>query len=309
MLFSKLFSERQKEVQSEVLDEYRYETIPDKLRIQVIHIWRNAIGELRRDAWGQINSVIIAESYEEIHEKLCFRYGKFRLGKHHGSAYESVCTFFLQTKDIKEAIDVIEVSFQYIDEFLRGRHRLRDQKISPDEAISALNNQFKEHGVGYQYESGQINRIDSEFIHSEAMKPALRMLSDSMYEGANDEFLKAHEHYRAGRYKECMNECSKAFESCIKAICDKRGWNYGKKGGIHLIKIVLNEGLIEPFMESHFAALRKALVDGAFTPRNQRSGHGQGSKIIPVPDYMAAYALHLTASNILLLAKADEEMK
>ena len=203
-----------------------------------------------------------------------------------------------------------EVSFKHIDKYVRNHlNQFPGRKTTPDEAIAALNYWFRRRGVGYQYESGQIIRVDSEFIHSKVVKPALSMLSDPMYEGANDEFRKAHKHYQQGRYKECMNECSKAFESCIKAICDKRGWNYAKKSGIHLIKIVLNEGLIEPFMESHFAALRKALEDGAFTPRNQRSGHGQGAKIIPVPDYMAGYALHLTASNILLLAKANEEMK
>jgi len=39
--------------------------------------------------------------------------------------------------------------------------------------------------------------------------------------------------------------------------------------------------------------------------RNKLSAQGQAEKTI-VPDYIAAYALHLTASNILLLTKADE---
>ena len=33
--------------------------------------------------------------------------------------------------------------------------------ISEDDAIKELNYRFKEHGVGYQYESGKIIRIDS----------------------------------------------------------------------------------------------------------------------------------------------------
>ena len=136
------------------------------------------------------------------------------------------------------------------------------------------------------------------------------MLSDPMYEGANAEFLKAHEHYRAGRHKECMNECLKAFESCIKAICEARGWDYeGQRGIRDLIGIVFERGLIPTFMQSHFTALRKTLEDGVPTLRNQRSGHGQGPEEVPVPEYIAAYTLHLTASNILFLAKANEGMK
>ncbi len=135
------------------------------------------------------------------------------------------------------------------------------------------------------------------------------MLSDPMYEGANEEFLKAHKHYRAQRYEECMNECYKAFESCIKAICDKRGWSYGDKHGLKdLIDIVYDEELIPSSMQSYFSALRGTLESGASTLRNCHSGHGQGSKKITVPEHMAAYVLHLTASNILFLAKSNEEI-
>ena len=290
----KLFSERQKELRGEVPDVYQYETIPRELRHQVIHIWNGAFGEVEHHD-------DTAEAYEFIHKNLSYHYGEPHLGRQHDSDFQSVHNFFLQTKETEKAIDVIELSFQYMDQHY--------SRISPDELIAQLNYWFRRRGVGYQYESGQIIRVDSEFIHSEVVKPALSMLSNPMYKGANDEFLKAHEHYRNGRHKECMNECLKAFESCIKSICDARGWNHGNQNGIRLIKIVLNKGLIPPFMESHFTALRKALEDGALTPRNQRSGHGQGSKIIPVPESMAGYALHLTASNILLLAKADEDMK
>ena len=62
-------------------------------------------------------------------------------------------------------------------------------------------------------------------------------------------------------------------------------------------------------MESHFSGLRSTLESGVPTVRNNWTGHGQGPEEITVPEYIAAYILHLTASNILLLAKADEEMK
>ena len=153
-------------------------------------------------------------------------------------------------------------------------------------------------------------QVDSHFIHSEVVRPALNMLSDSMYEGANAEFLSAHNHYRAKRYKECLNDCLKAFESCLKAICGKRGWNYCEKDTVKpLIDIVFKNRLIPDFMQSHFKGLRSTLEAGVPTLRNRQSGHGQGSKEVCVAEYLAAYALHLTASNLLLLAKADEDMK
>ena len=298
-----IFSKREKRLGSELPDVYRYGTIPEKLRIQVLYIWSDVYGSDRNDGSFQ--------AYRQIHDVLRREYGVFRLGGRHDSVFESVRGFFLGTKDTKKAIDVIEESFKYIDKNVRNHlDAFRDAKMSPDDAITELNYRFQENEVGYQYASGQIIRVDSGLIHSEVVKPALGMLSDSMYKGANDEFLKAHEHYRAQRYEECMNECLKAFESCIKAICDKRGWSYREQDGLKkLIDIVFGEDLIPSPIQSYFSGLRATLESGASTLRNRHSGHGQGSQIITVPEHMAAYVLHLTASNILFLAKADEEMK
>ena len=111
--------------------------------------------------------------------------------------------------------------------------------------------------------------------------------------------------------KECLNECLKAFESCLKTICKKRNWQYDDKRSTakDLIQIVFDNGLIPSFMQSHFSALKSTLESGLPTVRNRQAGHGQGSTQVIVPEYIAAYALHLTASNILLLANADQDMK
>ena len=232
---------------------------------------------------------------------------------HNDSYYvTTVINFLLSTDDIEKVIDVIELSFRFIDQNVRhNRHGYFRPSVSPDDAINELNYRFREHGVGYQYESGKIIKMDSQFIHSEAIKPVLTMLSDPTYKGANEEFLKAHEHYRKGRYKECLNECLKAFESCLKTICKKRNWQYDDKRSTvkDLIQIVFDNELIPTFMQSHFSALKSTLESGLPTARNRQSGHGQGPTQVIVPEYIAGYALHLTASNILLLAKADEELR
>ena len=293
-----IFSKRQKRQRGEVPDVYQYETIPQELRVQVVHILQDALEEY-------------TSAYTFIHKALCREYGKFTLGGPHDSDHMAILNFFLQTEETEKAIDVIEFSFQFID--CNVRENLDDFytiKISPDQAIEELNQRFLEHGVGYQYESGEIIQVDSQLIHSEVVRPALTMLSDSMYKGANAEFLSAHEHYRKRRYKECLNDCLKTFESCIKAICKKRRWPYNDSDGAsRLVSIVFERQLIPTFMQSHFSALRNTLEAGVPTVRNRLSGHGQGSTEVPVPESIAGYALHLTASNILFLAKANEEMK
>ena len=297
-----LFSKRQKRNRGEAPDIYQYETIPHELRVQIIYILKDGIG----------TSDASRAAYKFIHETLSREYGVFKLKDDHRSHRDSVSWFFLRTEDTEKAIDIIELSFRLIDRMVRKdvHNDNFEQQISPDDAIGELNHRFREHGVGYQYESGQIIRVDSQLIHSEVIRPALNILSASIYSGANAEYLSAYEHYRTRKYKECLNDCLKAFESCIKVICKERKWSYHEKGTVkHLIKIVFDKELIPAFMQSHFSALRSTLEAGVPTIRNRLSGHGQGTEELSVPESIAAYTLHLTASSLLLLARADNEMK
>ena len=292
-----LFSKRQKKKRGEIPDVYQYETIPSELRVQVVQILEDSFGYNLSEFCGL------------LHKSLSREYGVFRLGGRRDPDEVSVFNFLLETEETDKILDVIELSFgSIIDNIIRDKpHRYEGRKLSADEAIFELNFRFREHGVGYQYESGRIIRIDSQLIHAEVVRPALQMLSASMYEGANEEFLSAHDHYRNGRNKECLNDALKAFESCLKAICDERGWAYTEKDtASRLLSIVFDEKLIPDFMKSHFSALRSVLESGVPTIRNRLSGHGQGPDAITVPDYIAAYALHITASNILLLSRAEE---
>jgi hypothetical protein len=222
-----LFSKRQKKLRGEIPDVYRYDDIPSPLRIQIAHIMNDAMGNQRSEQ--------ILNSYQFIHDTLCREYGKFSLSDEasfRGIEYlEDVINFMLKNNDVEQVIDVVELGFWLIDTYHRKENirYFTRPRITPDAAIEELNARFKEHGVGYQYESGNIIRVDCQIIHSEAVKPVLHLLSDDRFKGANEEFLRAHEHYRHGRYKECLNDCLKAFESTMKTICDKQVWSYGKK--------------------------------------------------------------------------------
>ena len=327
MYSDKLFSERQKELRGEVPDVYQYDAIPLELRRQVVWIMHDIFDY-------PYSSTAKAETYKFIHDTLCRAYGEFSLGQDSdfytasNDYHDTVLRFLLYIDKTDRVIDVIQLFLQRAGLLASARTEAKfgipdapqnstellvhnsKKRNQYKEGIAQLNRRFQERGVGYRYADGQIIRIDSEFAHSEMVTPALLMLSDPMYEGANAEFLKAHEHYRTGDYKGCLSECLKAFESCIKSICGQRGWDYSNRTTASgLIDIVLRNGLVETFMQEHFTGLRQTLVGGAPTLRNKLSGHGQGREEVPVPEYIAAYALHLTASNILFLAKANEDTR
>ena len=298
-----IYSKRQKRLMGEFPDVYRYDYISKQLRVQIIHITNDAIG----NPGNQKN----LEGFQNIHNILCREYGKFSLQEYRKGYIDDVLNFMLQTDDIEQVLDVVELIFKFINDrdnevFLKTNY---SSKISPNDASKELNIRFRENGVGYQYESGEIIRVDSQIIHAEAVKPVLLLLSDTRFKGANEEFLKAHEHYRHGQYKECLVECLKAFESTMKTICDIQGWIYQPGDTAKsLINVCFQNNLIPSYLQTQFTSLKSNLESGVPTMRNKNAGHGQGSQPLTVPQYFAAYQLHMTASTILFLLEAEKSL-
>ncbi len=302
-----LFSKRQKRARGEMPDVYVYDELPQALRVQIVHIIEDAFGTDHYD------SSHAADAYKFVNKTLCREYGVFELTKYPKSNQDSIFNFFLEEKNNERALDVVELCFKFIFSVIAKNTRYldrTDRNISPNDAVSELNERFKEHGIGYQFESNQIIRIDSDFVHAEAVKPTLAVLRDKKFAGTNDEFLSAHEHYRHGRYKECLVDSLKAFESTMKTICELRGWTT-KAGDTakNLIAICIKEGLFPQYFESQFSSVRSLLESGIPTLRNKNGGHGQGASPLVVPEYLARYALNLTATTILFMVEAHHSTK
>lgn len=301
-----IFSKRQKILSGQLPDVFTYDRIPPELRVQVIHIWGDTLGHA--DPRGNRSW----EIYTVIHDRLCREYGCFQLGNDQYSNHENRLRLFLGSCNTEEALDVIELSFRCIDNVLRdGNERYAlGSSISADEAIGELNERFRWHGVGYQFESGLIIRVDSQILHAEAVKPTLALLTDKHFAGANAEFLKAFGHYRHGNTKECLNECLKAFESTMKAICLKRRWTFKPTDTAKaLIEVCFQQNLIPSLIQSHISGFRSTLESGIPTIRNKLAGHGQGATVVEVPRHYASYMLHLTATTIQFLVEAEKGLK
>lgn len=211
-------------------DVYQYDNIPGPLRIQIVHIIKDLI-----DLCGKDKS---EEVFLHIDNMICREHGRLSLVSDLSLALspdivqynmkytKGVLNFILEEEEIEQVLSSVEWTFKFFENLYNKGDTTKNISNTIDQLIKELNFRFREHGVGYQYESGKIIRVDSQMIHSEAVKPVLHLLSDPRFQGANEEFLKAHEHYRHGNYKECLNECLKAFESTMKIICNNQGWNF-----------------------------------------------------------------------------------
>ena len=100
----------------------------------------------------------------------------------------------------------------------------------------------------------------------------------------------------------------KAFESVMKAIHQKHSWSFNKSDNSKkLVNSCLTHSLIPQYLQTQFCSISTLLESGAATIRNKEGGHGQGTEVKEVPEYLASYALHLTASNLLFLIKCEED--
>jgi hypothetical protein len=310
-----LFSKRQKQLRGEVSDVYIYDDIPQPLRVQIIHILQDTLGSENdyTSCPHQYKYPKVRNAYNIMNKALCQEYGVFSLvdSPDHECVVKDIFKFFLNEENCERVLDVIELGFRLIDRITRDWQYKKDRNASEkaDAAINELNARFREHGVGYEYQNGEIIRVDSEFIHAEAVKPALKLLSQSHYKAANEEFMQAHEHYRHRRYKDCLTWALKSLESTMKAICEKRNWAYNQNDTANrLIEICFDKGLIPTFWQSHFSALRATLESGVPTARNIMGGHGNGTSPTEVPHHLASYCLHMTASTLVFLIEAEKNL-
>lgn len=219
-----------------------------------------------------------------------------------------------------EAMDAIEAGAAVINRNVRALWILtaphsRSRQVAPDDALEELNHRLAEYGVGYQFskEHGQLVRVDSEFMHKQVTEPALALLTEKGFEGAAQEFDKAHQHYRqmavdpeAG--KDAVACAVKAVESTAKAILDARDWDYNaqKDTLVPLLEKLFTNGLVPTDLHCYFGGLQSALKSGLPTIGNRRARHGQGAKPTPIEEHMVTLAMHLAAATVRFLVEAHK---
>ncbi len=316
----KLRSKRQQQ-SKENPDVYHYDVLPDTFRRQVIHILVSTLGTYNQ-AYSLFTSYLSEPTANQRWKALFSQYtreiGTFSLGDDPVANPYVQSLQYLQVANTEQALDFIDCAFQFIDQELR---RDSDYVVHVpgkgyhfpglDEAIEELNQRFQEHHIGYQFQNGQLIKQTGQYLHEEVVLPALTLLSDPQFRGAQDEFLSAHRHYRERRYKEAVVDALKAFESTMKSILDERKWQYDidKDPASRLVQILFEHQLIPSMLQNQFTHLRGLLESGLPTIRNKTSGHGQGTEPVVLPKYIAEYALHIAAANIVFLVHAYEEYK
>ena len=191
-------------------------------------------------------------------------------------------------------------------------------------SVDCINDLFRQEGIGFEFTnyvleepppssgtgSKQIKnplrvihypkaiRKDSQLIHIEVVLPCLHFLTHPDFLIANEEMLDAYGDYRAGSFDSAITRCSESFESVIKTICTKKGWQYdpAKDAWSNLVGVCKSNNLFDSFYVTAFT--------GTGTIRNKIGlAHGKGPNPLhqPATKEQALHFLNLVASHILFL--------
>ncbi len=145
-----------------------------------------------------------------------------------------------------------------------------------------------------------IIKVEEDVAYTEAVSPALHILSAKRHSVPNREFRDALEHYRDGRFGASLTDCGSALESVLKVICEDRAWDYNDSDtlGSLLDNVVPRLELPSAFKEK-FKLL--ATIRNTYS-----SSHGGGTAPRDPDRSLVQYMITSTAATIVLLVSVAE---
>ena len=188
-------------------DIYKYDKLPDKVKRHIIAVWFELLNKFPAFDRGKSDNF-----FAVVAKELWVKYDEFQSPRNSGSPSESVCNFFGEQQDVKKCLEIMELVFSCLSHFYRADVYVNaglDYDIY--RAKAKLNAVFQEHSVGYEFRGDKIFRIDSGVMHKEVVAPTMTLLYEPFFKGANEEFLKAHEHFRQGTQQIQISEEIAAF--------------------------------------------------------------------------------------------------
>lgn len=280
-------------------DIYVYDVFPPAFRNQTFYVLSDILYLCEHNG--------VSDPWKVLHNSFARELGVKTLGSIHHPACSNIESYVENSSD-EAFLDFLDFAFDFVSKMRRISFRYtycEEQQKKITEAFAEMNFRFKQHSLGYEFINDKLIRKDSEFMHREIIKPALKLLFENDFKGAEQEFFDAFEHRRKGENKDAILDALKAFESTMKTICDGMGYTYNpaQSTAKELIGILESNSFYPTYMNAHITSLRTSLESGLPTMRNKNGGHGQGATVVNVSDEFTEYALNLASTNIVLLAK------
>lgn len=287
------YSKRTKGIERLQIEQYC--EIPEKLRNQIFNILNQEMRNIWR--WKQLWNAFCDEEGEEV-----TNYEIQDPSTHEEEYYHSCCREKIKKGEIEKVFDLIDIAFQLAHETIDSAYEQGEPGEYYEESIKRaskkLNARFEEANVGYRLVNNQIER---KILNLDLALPALDLLRDENFKHARNNFYLAHRSYQNKNYGECVVNASKSFEDLLKALCAQQELEHDPEGSTeNLVKVLCEDLFSSSKFNKKFSQSFKFLPD----VRAHFGGHGSAPEDKETPDFMARYALHLVATNILFFIQA-----
>lgn len=307
----KLFSRRKKEELGEIPDVYIYGKFPETFRNQFLYILDDVFLGHDGDEHIYVQGKCI-NLWEIISERFAREKGLRAIRGYYSHDVNNRTALFHYVS-VSDDVDFLDLMEFICVAFLGDEEKMHILRLTEKALLAAeeLNYRLRQHSLGYEFINGHLIEKINEQIHKEVIKPALNLLHNKTFQGAEEEYFQAFDYYKAGKNKDAILNAIKAFESVLKTICKEMQYAYDneKDTAKQLLQHLTENGFYPSYLESHLTGIRITLGSGAPTLRNKKAGHGQGQEIVNVSDEYVEYALNLVATNIVLLVKIFNQKK
>lgn len=292
-----LFSRRKAKEKGELSDVYVYDVIPVPFRNQFLHL----LDDYYRILNETINQrrTVDALITDTINDALAKMKGVYSINQFSGQEpLEAIKDYILQSNE-QDCIDAVDHVLHIINFYSDHKYGMKSKLSS---LIDEANYWMKYNNLGYEFVNDELLIKTNETIHQQIVLPALRLLNDSRFSGANEEMRKAYEFRRTGDNESAIIEANKAFESAMKSICVIQQYQYDPNDAASkLLDVLMNNGYFPAYLQGHLAAVCSSIKSGLPTVRNKTAGHGQGAQPRTVPNEYVDYALHILSTNLVFL--------
>jgi hypothetical protein len=299
-----LFSQRIKNAKGEP-EVFIYDEFPIEFRNQFIHILSSYYDNFHKNHYNIWLTIwkMVCELYSK--EK-----GLKNIDKYGYINNKEALEFYIDNCNHSASLDLLDFVFSFNYKMI-GINEFKQLRQAFNESVKELSYRLKQHNLGYEFVNGEIIIKTNTVAHENIIKPALKLLLDEDFRGAEEEYLKAFDYYKKSENKNAILEAIKAFESTMKTICGKLGYAYDKNKDTasKLINILETNHFYPLYLSTHITGIRTTLESGAPTLRNKNAAHGQGTTVVNVSNEFAEYALNLVATNMILLFKIYKQNK
>jgi hypothetical protein len=141
MVLPPTYSRRKRQSEGNSPNIYHYDHIPPHLRIQIIHIFSDAIGDYSESNYGADHD----KCYDYLVKSLCKDIGVLKLTDDpYLNSKEAFFEWIQSESNIDRLLDGYEQGLQLIDGYIRGHSAFQySVEMSPDDAIAEANARFQ----------------------------------------------------------------------------------------------------------------------------------------------------------------------